>query len=121
LCDTVLTCAYADNIKEVTPQVLETAAKELQWPPYSERVERNRVKVRPVSAEGGVQGILREQAQALAAIVAQLRKLEERTPSLETMEKTLMTIEAHLRKLVQSHKVQSNQEQPPVGRQQRSG
>src|SRR5689334_20048761 len=32
LCDTALTCAYADNLAEVTPQVVETAAKELQWP-----------------------------------------------------------------------------------------
>ena len=120
LCDTTLTCAYADNLREVTPQVLETAVKELQWPPYSERMEKNRLKVRPVSAEGGVQGILREQAQTLATIAAQLHKLEERTPSLESIEKMLAAIEMHLRNLSQTQKVQHTADQP-VSRQQRSG
>jgi hypothetical protein len=120
LCDTALTCAYADNLKEVTAQVVETAAKELQWPPHSERVEKNRLKVRPVSAEGGVQGILREQAQVLATIATQLSKLEERTPALGAIDKTLMAIERHLRNLVQTHKQEPEQQQVPP-RQQRSG
>jgi len=121
LCDTALTCAYADNLKEITPQVLETAARELQWPPYAERVEKNRLKVRPISAEGGVQGILREQAQTLATIAAQLSKLEERTPALESIEKSLAAIEMHLRNLAQTHKVQAPADQIVVSRQQRSG
>jgi type II secretory pathway predicted ATPase ExeA len=120
LCDTALTCAYADNLKEVTAQVVETAAKELQWPPHSERVEKNRLKVRPVSAEGGVQGILREQAQVLATIATQLSKLEERTPALGAIDKTLMAIERHLRNLVQTQKQEPEQQQVPP-RQQRSG
>src|SRR5262245_6308395 len=107
LCDTALTCAYADTLAEVTPQIVEMAAKELQWPPHSERVEKTRLRVRPVSAEGGVQGILREQAQVLAAIAANLRKLEERAPALESIEKTLLAIEKHLRGAQVTPKVQS--------------
>jgi len=120
LCDTALTCAYADNLQEVTPQILETAAKELQWPPHSERVEKSRLRVRPVSPEGGVQGILREQAQTLAMIAAQLGKLEKRTPALESIEKSLMAIERHLRNLSLSNKAEPGPEQT-AGRQQRSG
>lgn len=120
LCDTALTCAYADNFREITPQILEAAAKELQWPPYSERVERSRLRVRPVSAEGGVQGILREQAQTLAAIAAQLGTLEKHSPALESIEKSLMAIERHLRNLSLGDKAASGPDQA-AGRQQRSG
>ena len=120
LCDTALTCAYADNLREVTPQIMEAAAKELQWPVHTERVEKNRSKVRPVSPEGGVQGILRDQAHTLATIAAQLGALEKRAPALESIEKTLMAIEKHLRNLSQSGKVESVPEQVP-GRHKMSG
>jgi trehalose-6-phosphatase len=73
-----------------------------------------------VSAEGGVQGILREQARTLATIAAQLSKLEERTPALASIEKMLVAIEMHLRNLSQTQKVQQTADQP-VSRQQRSG
>jgi type II secretory pathway predicted ATPase ExeA len=119
LCDTALTCAYADNLQDVTPQILETAAKELQWPPHAERVESNRLRVRPVSPEGGVQGILREQAQALAAILAHLGKLEKGSPALESIEKSLIAIERHLRNLTLSNKVESGPDHS-ASRQQRS-
>jgi len=120
LCDTALTCAYADNIQEVTPQILETAARELQWPPHSERIESNRLRVRPVSPEGGVQGILREQLQTLAAIAAQLGKVEKRNPTLESIEKSLIAIERHLRNLSASNKVEAGPDHT-ANRQQRSG
>jgi general secretion pathway protein A len=119
LCDTALTCAYADNLQDVTPQILETAAKELQWPPHAERVESNRLRVRPVSPEGGVQGILREQTQALAAILAHLGKLEKGSPALESIEKSLIAIERHLRNLTLSNKVESGPDHS-ASRQQRS-
>ncbi|HET7763727.1 MAG TPA: hypothetical protein VFK92_01410, partial [Burkholderiales bacterium] len=120
LCDTALTCAYADNLREVTPQIMEAAAKELQWPVHTERMEKSRSKVRPVSPEGGVQGILRDQAHTLATIAAQLGALEKRAPALESIEKTLMAIERHLRNLPQSSKAESVPEQVP-GRHKMSG
>jgi general secretion pathway protein A len=36
LCDTSLTCAYADNDKVVSQSVVETAVEELQWLEYSQ-------------------------------------------------------------------------------------
>ena len=36
LCDTLLTCAYADNKDQVSMQEMETAIKELQWKTYEE-------------------------------------------------------------------------------------
>lgn len=36
LCDTVLTCAYADNLTKISQSDLDGALKELQWKKYSE-------------------------------------------------------------------------------------
>src|SRR5258706_5502218 len=89
LCDTALTCAYADSLPGITAEVVEAAAKELQWPPHSERIEKRRLNVKRSPVEGGVQGMLREQVQTLAAIAAQASKLEERSPVLESIGKSL--------------------------------
>jgi general secretion pathway protein A len=39
LCDTALTCSYADNEKEVNQEEFESAVGELQWGKFSERVK----------------------------------------------------------------------------------
>src|SRR6266850_120904 len=120
LCDTALTCAYADSLPKITAEVVEAAAKELQWPPHSERIEKRRLKMKHGPVEGGVQGILREQSQTLAAIAAQVSKLEERSPALESIGKSLVAIETHLRNLVQSPSVQPRQDST-ADRKQGSG
>jgi len=101
LCDMALTCAYADGLPEVTPEVMESAIKELQWPSYAERMERHRLKMSAVPAENGALEILREQSGALAAIAGQAEKLEQLTPALESIGKSLAAIEVHLRTLAQ--------------------
>jgi general secretion pathway protein A len=106
LCDTALTCAYADSLPGITAEVVEAAAKELQWPPHSERIEKRRLNVKRGPVEGGLQGILREQVQTLAAIAAQVSKLEGRSPALESIGKSLAAIEAHLRNLIQNRSAQ---------------
>jgi general secretion pathway protein A len=120
LCDTALTCAYADNLPKITAEVVEAAARELQWPPHSERIEKRRLNMKRGPVEGGVQGILREQVQTLAAIAAQVSKLEERSPVLESIGRSLAAIETHLRNLIQSR---SEQPRPDLtaDRQKRSG
>jgi type II secretory pathway predicted ATPase ExeA len=120
LCDTTLTCAYADSVPKITAEVVEAAAKELQWPPHSERIEKRRLNMKRGAVEGGVQGILREQSQTLGAIAAFVSKLEERSPALESIGKSLAAIEAHLRNLVQNRSVQSRQDST-ADRQQKSG
>jgi type II secretory pathway predicted ATPase ExeA len=102
LCDTALTCAYADNVREITPEVVEAAAKELLWPPHAERVEKGRARTKLNTTEGGVQAILREQSHTLATIAAQLGKLEERSPALESIGKSLAAIENLLRTILLS-------------------
>ncbi|HMH16562.1 MAG TPA: AAA family ATPase [Burkholderiales bacterium] len=106
LCDTTLTCAYADNLPGITAEVVEAAAKELQWPPYAERIDKHRATARRGSSESGVREILQEQSQKLGVIAARVGKIEELSPALESIGKSLAAIEAHLRNLAQSRNVQ---------------
>jgi hypothetical protein len=60
--------------------------------------------------EGGVQGILREQSQLLAAIADQVGKIGGRSPALESIGETLAAIEMHLRNLARRQDVDSRSE-----------
>lgn len=42
LCDTALTCAYAENQQTVTTETVAAACEELQWLPYAKRINRTR-------------------------------------------------------------------------------
>lgn len=97
-CDTVLTCAYADNLSHISLDVVEAAATELQWPPYSERVEKRRVQMSR-TPEGGVHAMLRQQVETLAKIAQNSSGLEELPPTLNSIRKALAAIEIHLREL----------------------
>jgi general secretion pathway protein A len=99
LCDTTLTCAYADNLPGISVDVVEAAAKELQWPPYADRIDKQRSATRSVPSEGGVHEILQEQSQKLALIAARVDKIEELSSALDSIRKRLAEIELHLRNL----------------------
>ncbi len=101
LCDVALTCAYADNLHEVTQEVMEAANRELQWPSYAERIEKHRLKTPSVPAEKAMLEILREQSGALATIAGQAGKIEHLAPALDLIGKSLAAIEVHLRNLAQ--------------------
>jgi predicted transcriptional regulator len=67
-----------------------------------------------------MRGILREQSQVLSAIAAQLTKIEERSPVLESIGRSLAAIEKHMRDLIQSRSVQSGPDSA-ADRQRKSG
>lgn len=96
LCDTILTCAYADNLSRISPEVVQTAVAELQWPPYSERVEKRRLQT-PRGPEGGVHAMLRQQVETLWKIAQNSSGLDELPLALDAIRRSLATIEAHLR------------------------
>ena len=97
LCDAALTCAYADNLPRVTAKVVEAAASELQWPSYSERVDKRRQKMAPGPVDDRLQDVLSEQSRSLATIAEQVGKLEELLPVLASIGTSLAAIEIHLR------------------------
>jgi general secretion pathway protein A len=98
-CDVALTCAFADDLPEVTLEVMAAAIQELQWPSYTERIEKHRLKAPSIPAETGMLEILRGQSGALAAIAGQAEKIEHLAPALESIGKSLAAIEIHLRDL----------------------
>jgi type II secretory pathway predicted ATPase ExeA len=120
LCDTVLTCAYADSLPAVKAEVVEAAAKELQWPLYVDRVDSRRATARSSSNEGGLRELLQDQCHKLGVIASRFEKLDEMSPALESIGKSLAAIEAQLRNILQSRNAPS-QSDPPVERKQRSG
>ena len=98
LCDAVLTCAYADSLSKITVEVVEAAALELQWPPYSERVNKRRLRSTR-GPEGGVHAMLRQQVETLTTIAQNSSSLDELSPALASIRKVLAAIEIHLRAL----------------------
>jgi general secretion pathway protein A len=115
LCDAALTCAYADNLSKVTAEVVQAAASELQWPAYSERVDKRRQKSvqRPVAIDNRLHDVLSEQSRSLATIAQQVGKLEGLPPLLAAIRMSLATIETHLRNLADRKDVDPLTESSP--------
>lgn len=119
LCDTALTCAYADGLTNITVDVLQTALAELQWPAYSERVEKRRVQTSR-GPEGGVHAMLRQQVETLSKIAQNSSGLEDLSPALTAIKKVLASIELHLRELASRPGSQPGSSSTP-DRRQKSG
>jgi len=98
LCDTALTCAYADNVPRITVDVVEAAAAEMQWRPYSERIDKRRLQSLR-GPEGGVHAMLHQQVETLTRIAHSSSGLEELPAALASIKKVLAAIEIHLREL----------------------
>lgn len=101
LCDTAMTCAFADNVRTVSMNVLNTAIEELQWLPYAKRINKRRMEI---SATGGseAQGLLRDNTKALATISQQLGRLDNVAPALSSIASRMASIETLLKRIVDS-------------------
>lgn len=96
LCDTALTCAYADNQQMVTLETIAAACDELQWLPYAKRVNRAR-GLRPAKpAADDAAGL--EHAR-LSVIEGKLQSLEALIPSVAAMAKHMGEISATLKQI----------------------
>ena len=120
LCDAALTCAYADNLPRVAAKVVEAAASELQWPSYSERVDKRLQKMAPSPVDSGLHDVLSEQSRSLATIAGQVGKLQDLSPMLASIRASLAAIETLLRDLVQSRAGDPNSE-PTSNRRKSTG
>jgi type II secretory pathway predicted ATPase ExeA len=109
LCDTTLTVAYADNLTAITGELVEAAAKELQW-----RVAR-------WTGDGGLRDLLQEQTERLGVIASRVGKIEELSPALESIGKSLAAIETHLRNLARGQAQSAPRVEPAPNPRQRSG
>ncbi len=101
LCDTAMTCAFADNIHTVSMSTLNTAIEELQWLPYAKRVNKHRAEI---SVSGGSEGhgLLRDNIKALVNLCSQLQRIENVTPALTSLAGNVANIEALLKSIADS-------------------
>lgn len=101
LCDTAMTCAFADNVRTVSMTVLNTAIEELQWLPYARRINKRRTEI---TASGGseAQGLLRDNTRALAGIGQQLSRLDNVAPALSSIAAKMASIESLLKRISDS-------------------
>ncbi len=113
LCDTALTCAYADSIDRVTPAVMEAAVEELQWAPYAKRASAKRLSKSHAARANGATGDAEEQTRMLTTIGARLSQLDALTPSVTTMSDRLASIEAILRDIAKALQSRRTEVQPP--------
>ena len=98
LCDTAMTCAFADNMHTVSINILNTAIEELQWLPYAKRINKRRAEI---SASGGseMQALLRANTTALANVGNQLGRLENIAPVLSSISGSMANIEMLLKQI----------------------
>lgn len=98
LCDTAMTCAFADNIHSVSMSVLNTAIEELQWLPYAKRINKRRVGI---GGSGGTetQVLLHDNTKALVNLGGQLNRLDTLTPTLSSLSTRMTTIESLLQRI----------------------
>lgn len=99
LCDTALTCAYADNLQIVTKSVIGTAADELQWLPYAKRINAKRLKERMARTTKS-SALTPEQELKLAKIDTRLNQLDALAPELSSISLKIGNIELLLRKIL---------------------
>jgi type II secretory pathway predicted ATPase ExeA len=95
LCDTALTCAYADGDKIVNGPVLNSAIEELQWLPYAKRINMRRTKVSQPGAAG--QTMMQDNTRALINVGNQLGKLDALAPALTALSGRIANMEALLK------------------------
>ena len=113
LCDTAMTCGYADGMSQIGEATIHAAIEELQWLPYAKRISKKRLAPAPASADG-----LREVLEGLSRSIAAMASREQETNNMAPM---LMKMNRHLEnieKLLQQRGEAENQ-QLPTDRKQR--
>ncbi len=101
LCDTALTCAFADNLRAVSRDVLNMAIEELQWLPYAKRINMRRPQAGP-AGNSEANSLERDNAKAIASIGHQLGRLEGFAPVLSSISSKLTNIELLLKRMANS-------------------
>ncbi len=101
LCDTAMTCAFADNIHTVSLSTINTAIEELQWLPYAKRVNKRRAGLSALAGSEG-HGLLHDNTKALASISNQLERYENVVPALSSLSEKIGNIETLLKRIADS-------------------
>jgi general secretion pathway protein A len=95
LCDTAMTCGYADGVAVLSREILKAAIEELRWLPYARRTNERRTFV-PAPA------VAPDNARVLTEISNQLSRLESVAPALSAIAGRMASIEALLKRIAVS-------------------
>jgi general secretion pathway protein A len=101
LCDTAMTCAFADNIHVVSVSTINTAIEELQWLPYAKRFSKSRAGLSALAGNEG-RGLSHGDAKVLANISNQLERYEKVVPALSSLSEKIANIETLLKRIADS-------------------
>jgi general secretion pathway protein A len=98
LCDTAMTCGFADNLHTLSMDVINTAVEELQWLPYAKRINKRRMAA---STTGGSEsyGLLLDNTKALSNISNQIGRLDDVAPTLSSISGKMANIEELLKRI----------------------
>lgn len=119
LCDTAMTCAYAENVHSVTEAVVNAAIEELQWLPYAKRVNQRRTG--PDSKKSReAQTLLREQASALTNINNKLSQTNFLEPVLNDVAMHIKSIDSAMREVVELLRRDRDRSQPAAETKKKS-
>jgi len=101
LCDTAMTCGFADNVQTLSLVVLKAAIEELRWLPYAKRINARSTAAK-TAAESAAQGSALDSAKTLADISNQIGRLDDMAPALSSIEGKMANIEALLKRIAYS-------------------
>ena len=100
LCDTSLTCAYADDLTKISRDIVQTAIDEMQWRPYDERKatldkQRQSTMMSKSTLKGTAElsKLLESNTQALEKMGDKIGNLDVLVSPLSLMAKKLTAIE----------------------------
>jgi len=89
LCDTALTCAFADDVTCVDESVVKSAILELQWKPFS---ARSRQSPRLRAPSGGPDGLVLHPRGDLDSLARSVSAMEPRLDGIEALLRSIVTI-----------------------------
>ena len=101
LCDTAMTCAYVDDMQNVSASVVKTAVEELQWVPFNRRAKLVSVQ-RMVASEEKQQQVMKlllDTRQLLGSLGDKLNQLDHVAPALTEVANRMNAIEAQLHRI----------------------
>lgn len=119
LCDTALTCAFADSQKVVTAESIRHASEELQWLPYARRLARSRA-AKP--AESPATQLAETERNRLVTLENRLQSLERLVPTVASIAKHLADINTTLKEIAGTVRPPENSgEEARLSQKQRVG
>jgi type II secretory pathway predicted ATPase ExeA len=111
LCDTALTCAYADNVGQINLAMINTAIEELQWQSYAERSHHH---AKPAAVGATKPAVPREVVndKLLTQLGGRLNQLDALSPAMSLMSDRMASIESLLKDIAVALQARSEPIQP---------